>query len=635
MWSFIVAAMGLSCAPSLAPERVGPALHGAAIGDDPPYSVVLILLDDARADDLWAMPWVSENMLPLSLSFENAYVNTPECCPARASIAAGGFLAQSTGVLSNYTPNGGAGPFDDTRTMAARLQSAGFSTAMYGKYLHGQPVRTVPRGWSSWALPALGEDWHNYDVAVGSSTVTRQGTARWVSISEYLTDYLATRSVRFIESAASDPFFLWFNPWAPHYPATPADEDVGTYEGITLRPPSFNEADVDDKPRFIRNRSRIGAARSADIDRAYQSAMESLLAADRAVKDIIETLDELGRLDDTVVILTSDNGYLYGEHRMTTKGMPYQESIKVPLLIMAPGGATGVDSRLVSVTTDVPATIQELAGLDLDTEGESLVPVLAGYDPTWRDNLFIEAYEATSIPAWSGVVSRRWKYLEYTGGEKELYDLLADPYELTSLHRTPALASRRESMATWVSARRGLSMRSDQVRFVSGEYGEQTVSAWGGTPPYTFSTTATLPTGLSLSSDGTISGTPTTASTWSIPLKVTGSGTRAHSGATEVFTQTLRIVVESASGSSGFTAPDPGERLTIRDDGFDLEVPAPAGLPVFVTISPNADFGDGRRFEAVGPDAVFHFDDLLPGSRYDLRIEGLGEPVEREVRIPG
>ena len=590
--------------------------EASATATPAPTSVVLILMDDMRYDDLWAMPWVNENLAPMGLSFDAAYVNTPVCCPARASIAAGGFLAQSTGVLSNYLPNGGATVFNADRTMAGALQAAGVRTGFIGKYLHGHPPRTVPIGWSWFNKPIIEEDWSSYEVAVGSSTSTAEGTGATSSVSQYLTDYIGDQSLGFLEEAGSEPFFLWINHWAPHYPATPAPEDVGAFAGLTLRPPSFNEADVDDKPLFVRDTQVWVDAKVESYDEAYQSAMESLLAADRSVRDLVEKLDELGRLDDTVIIFTSDNGYLYGEHRQSGKGMPYQEAIRVPLIIVAPGGTTGREHRLVSVTTDVQPLI----------EGSP--------PPSWQERLLIEAYEGTPHPSFAGVVERRWKYVEYTGDDLELYDLSSDPYELESRHADASLDPVRQELADWLDERRGLLMRTSSATMQVGVSSTLTVQAVGGEPPFSWSAIGDLPAGLSLTPDGELNGTPEEAGIFSVGLTVTGTGTRRHSRATESFSGTVRLTVLDESGSSGFAPPDREERITVRGDGLDVEIPAPSGHPVYVTLSPNGDFGDGLRFSALGPDAVISFEGLTPGARYQLLIQGQGPAVVREVQIP-
>lgn len=606
----------------------------AGLSASSPTSVLLILMDDMRADDLWAMPWVQESLSASSLSFERAYVNTPVCCPTRASIAAGGFRSQSTGVLTNDLPNGSAYFFDDSRALAVTLQDAGYRTGFVGKYLHGQPPRVVPPGWSSWVMPIVEEDWSDYRVARGSSTVAGDGPATIETSSTYLADYIGEQSEDFLDGLGEDePFFLWVNHWAPHYPATPHEDDVGAYEGVLHRPDSYNEEDVDDKPRYVKVSEQLDAGEMSELDDYYQQAMESLLAADRSIQSLVERIDAHGRLDDTVIIFTSDNGYLYGEHRLTAKGAPYEASVRVPLLISAPGGATGSDERLVDISIDIGATIQRMAGLSADSEGESLVPVLEGRDPPGRSRLLIEAFEGLHIPTWSAAVTTRYKLVEYAGGQQELYDLKIDPDELVSRHGTAGLSGTRAGLSSWLADNRGLSLKTIRVQMRYDRPESTYIEAWGGTPPYSFTAPSSMPDGLTLDSDGRLWGRPSVSGTYTIPITVTGSGTRRHSGDLETFHRNVKVEIEDSSGSSSFTA---GRRETIStwSDGLSVEVPAPKGFPVYVTLSPMGDFADGLRVQALGPDAHVVFDDLRPGTRYRVLVEGPYGDEIHDLRLP-
>lgn len=599
-----------------------------------PPNIVLILMDDMRYDDLWAMPWVSENLAPMGLSFDRAYVSTPVCCPARASIAAGGFLAQSTGVLNNNEVNGGSGNFNDRRTLSSTLQDGGYRTGFIGKYLHHHPALTVPRGWSWWNLPSLDEDWNSYDTTIGASTSAAPSVGTSTAVNQYLTDYISDQALGFIEAGSGEPFFLWINHWAPHFPATPAPEDAGTYADARLRPPSYIESDVSDKPYFVQVTNEWVDAKIDETDDAYRNSMESLLAADRAVRDLVEKLDELGELDNTVIIFTSDNGYLYGEHRMTTKGMAYQESVRVPLIVVAPGGATGRDDRLVSVTLDVAATIQDLALVVPDTEGDSLRPILEAESVLWRETMLIEGYEVTPHPSFTGAIGPRWKYVEYVGGDRELYDLVADPYEMTSRHDDTELEATMLELSDWLDGKRGIQIATNTATMTVGVESSIPMEASGGTPPYDWTPIGDLPAGLSLSSDGILSGTPETAGTYSIGLTLIGSATRAHSDRLETYISSVTLTVEEADGSSGFAPVESEARVTVSLDRIDVEIEAPPGFPVYATLSPNHDFGDGRRLGAMGPNAHIAFEGLRPGGRYAIYVQGAGTPVVHEVQLP-
>lgn len=625
----------VACVADPAPGRasLSPAA-AAALGLDTsasrPPSVVLFLTDDQRFDSLWAMPVVQERLVGAGLSFERAYVNTPMCCPARASIAAGGFLARDTGVLTNDPPNGGAGRFDGRDSLAVQLQGAGYRTALVGKYLNNHDPGTVPPGWSTWANPLIDLDWESYDVALGSSTADAAGSTTTEAVDQYLADWITERSEAFLDEVGEDePFFLWVNHFAPHFPSTPAAEDAGTFEGLTWRGGAFDELFVSDKPPHFADIPPLTRAAIEAADALYADSLETLLAVDRSVEDLLDHLEASGRIEDTVFLFASDNGYLWGEHRLYHKGLPYEEAVRVPLIALAPGGATGTDSRLVSVTTDLGATILDLAGVDAPTDGLSLVPVLAGVDPDWRQRLLIEGYEGSTVPVYAGVVSPRWKYIEYTAGGSELYDLEGDPFELWSQHARPATREVREAMAAWLDEHRGIALQSRSHSFVEGEAGEVTLSAWGGTPPYTFEARTAVPAGLTLATDGTLSGTPESAGSHVVEVRVRGAGLRAYDGDPEDFTGAVRIQVLEAS--SGLLPPPPSPEVALGRHEVVLRLRAPAGAPVAAILSPVGDFEDGRRLSARGPEAVLRFSDLAPGRRYRLRVEGPAGDSELEV----
>lgn len=609
-------------------RALGPDGAGLDAAPDLRPNVVLFMTDDQRADALWPMRSVLERLADPGLRLDRAYVNTPLCCPARASIAAGGFLAQDTGVLTNHLPNGGNSRFDDERSLALNLQRSGYRTGLVGKYLHETAAAYVPPGWDVWVRPDIDEDWNRYDVARGSSD-DASGTADIEFSDQYLAEFLSDESVAFVEDAGEEPFFLWVNHWAPHFPSTPADVDEGTFEGLVHRGGAWNEADVGDKPPHFDDIDLLDADEIAQVDQDFQAAMESLLAVDRAVADLLDALEAADRMDDTVFIFTSDNGTQWGEHRLRYKGVPYEESVRVPLLIRAPDGPTGIDDRLVSVTTDLGATIYDLAGVDAPTDGRSLRPLLEGGDAGWRVNLQIEGYEGITVPTFAGVIGARYKYLTYVSGGEELYDLELDPAERTSLHLDPGLADVRRFMSDWLEERRGLSFAPVELTVIRDEPMSFSLSAWGGTPPFTWETTGALPDGLSLSSDGVISGTPTTVSSRRVAVRVTGSGLRRHDGAAEDYTSSVQIAVDPPGASAAKLSPPPA--VVAGRTSVEVVVPTPEGALVTVTLSGDGDFEDAAQRQGVGPDPVLRFDGLRPGWRYKVRVEGMDAPQQLEV----
>lgn len=420
---------------SIAPERLRP-------------NLVLIVTDDQRWDTLSAMPSVRLLLGGHGVTFTNMFVTTPLCCPARASFLTGR-NARHHGVFDNTGPNGGAPAFDPSSTVATWLHDAGYTTALVGKYLNGYPRLgrcSIPPGWDEWDAFATEPADRPYDY-----TLNRNGTL--VSYGHEPQDHqtlvLTDIALDFVRSARQ-PFFLYLAPSAPHRPANALPEDVGSADALPpWRPASYDEADVSDKPWADRI-PPITPERSEETDRIRRHQIESLTSLDREIGRLVEALDAQGLLDSTVIAFTSDNGFLWGEHRLRSKAWPYEESIRVPLVVRTPW-ATGArfDEHLV-LNTDLAPTFAQLAGTAPPTpvDGTSLLPLLRGDPPgtyAWRTDFVVDwlGRDLSSVlgPApYEALRTERYAYVEYADGTRELYDLAADPLELTNLAMDPARA---------------------------------------------------------------------------------------------------------------------------------------------------------------------------------------------------
>jgi len=407
-------------------------------------NIILVLTDDQRWDSLWAMPMVQQDLVEQGVTFTNAFVVNALCCPSRTSILTGQY-SHSTGVYSNAPPHGGFSVFDDSTTIATRLHEAGYRTALFGKYLNGYAQFTdgsyIPPGWDQWDAfyPRGSAAYFNYQMSVdGRLRSFGDGPE------SYSTDVIASQAVDFIHRTRNRPFFLYFAPSAPHAPAIPAPRNVGTFSDLPpWRPASYNELDVSDKPVWVQQRRRFSSKRKAGTDAFARHQYESLGAVDDAVDAIVEELRLTGQLQNTMIVFASDNGYLYGEHRLTGKQAPYEESIRVPLVIRydpltaaAPGRS---DDRL-ALNIDFAPTFGELAGTTMPgAEGHSLIPLLSGSPEPWRDRFLVE-HLGKPIPTYCAVRDTRFAYVRYGTGEEELYDLRTDPFELQNVAVDPQFA---------------------------------------------------------------------------------------------------------------------------------------------------------------------------------------------------
>jgi N-acetylglucosamine-6-sulfatase len=414
-------------------------------------NIVFILADDMRKDDLQYMPQTTALLKDQGMRFQNAFVSNALCCPSRATIMRGQY-AHNTGVWNNENvggPDAGGQAYrnkgHEKDNVAARLDAAGYRTALIGIYLNGMKDKThVPPGWDKW-FATWGEDYFDYD-ANDQGTIRHFGT----KASDYRTDVVSEETRKFIgrSVAQGKPFFAYVAPKAPHSPATPAPRDAHTYDGLKApRLSSFNEQDASDKPSWIRQLPRLSDAKKAKIDNNAEKRAESLQAVDDLVAGVVGKLKDKGVMGNTYVFFTSDNGFHYGEHRIPRgKARPYEEDVRMPLLVRGPGISAGRQAQKLVLNTDYLPTFTDLACSSTspcDTQhwsyvpdGRSLRPVLKGTATGWRSAVLLEAHhtpEGGATPASSGIrTSSGRKYVEYAGEARELYYLGRDPYELNN-----------------------------------------------------------------------------------------------------------------------------------------------------------------------------------------------------------
>ena len=407
-------------------------------------NIVLILTDDQRADSLALMPKVTSQLVRKGVAFSNAFAVNPICCPSRATILTGRH-SHGTGVYRNGSPHGGFASFDDSSTIATWLNDSGYRTALVGKYMNGYASEYVPPGWDSWRAYVDTPGYYGYTLNVDGKLVS-YGDAN----ADYSTDVLANYATSFIQKAPPGlPLFLAFTPYAPHEPSTPAARHLSAFAGLRPhRPPSFDEVGVGDKPGYIRSLPRLSPTREAELDELRKDHYRSLLAVDEAVGRILGALAQAGRLSNTLVLYSSDNGFLFGEHRWTDKAVPYEESIRVPMVLRydpITQGRAGNRSEL-ALNLDVAPTFASAAGAAAPgAEGTSLLPLVGGTSSEWRTGFLIEMLRSRNglaIPvSYCALRTERYIYVLYDTGEQELYDLALDPFQLKNRALEPAYAA--------------------------------------------------------------------------------------------------------------------------------------------------------------------------------------------------
>ncbi|MGH2981174.1 MAG: sulfatase family protein [Solirubrobacterales bacterium] len=471
------ACVALALALALAGGRTAPAAAKPK-RPEPPPNVLVIETDDQAQESIRVMPNTRNLIGRQGVTFRNSFVNYAVCCPSRATFLTGQY-AHSHGVLGNSPPLGGFDRLDSTNTLPVWLQRSGYYTGLIGKYLNryethrddpGGPL--IPPGWSEWRGSTRTYDFYGYELNEGGVLTTygslTDNPDSPPDPSLYSTDVYTAKAVDFVNRRAPSrqPFFLWLTYLAPHSggpnpagnhcagTAKPPVRDLHAFDSEPLpQPPSFNEADVSDKPPGIQNRvldpddPEDPADDISDIARFYRCRLASLLSEDAGVQQVYAALRASGELNDTLLIFTSDNGFMHGEHRVKSgKNVPYEESIRVPLLIRGPGFRGGKTVRDLAINADLAKTIVRAtgarAGLRLD--GRALQGFARNPGRERGRELSIETKD------YSGVRTERYTYVEYTSGANagfvELYDLDADPFQLQNVAAAPAYASVRAAL---------------------------------------------------------------------------------------------------------------------------------------------------------------------------------------------
>jgi arylsulfatase A-like enzyme len=412
--------------------------------DSPRPSILLIVTDDQRWDTLWAMPEVQGLLVAPGVTFTNAFTTSSLCCPSRASILTGAY-PHTTGVYRQRMPYGGFKSFDDSTTIATVLHDAGYRTGLFGKYIDAYQSDAlsgyVPPGWDRW-VAFVHSQYVDYGLTVDGA-IRRYGSAP----EDYSTDVVAAEAEAFLRGSEG-PVFAVFAPAAPHAPATPSPADAVGFEDLPpWRPPSFGEADRADKPAYVRALKGLGPVRTEGLEILRRDQYRSLQSVDRAIARLLDALEDTGRLDDALVIFTSDNGLLWGEHGWLKKEVPYDEAIRVPLVVRADAivGEGGRDDADLVANIDLAPTIAEAAGVRLPgADGRSLLPLVEGRSEPWRSALLIEHMRGSNpIPTYCAVRTERHLFVTYETGERELYDVGSDPFQLRNVAGTePAIETR-------------------------------------------------------------------------------------------------------------------------------------------------------------------------------------------------
>ncbi len=398
-------------------------------------NILFILIDDLRWDALGieGHPFVKtphiDRIAREGIRFTRTFISNPICSPSRASFLTGQYC-NNHGIIDNTE----RGPQSHRlTTFAAPIREAGYATAYLGKWHMGRDNTPRP-DWEHW-IGAAGNVKHD------DPTLNFNGEDRLVK--GYLTDLLTDYAIDYINRSDDRPFLLYLSHKSVHSPYIPADRHDDLYADQEIgQNPSYLDT-LEGKPLLTPNVTpELTANMTADdFSPQARNQLRMITSVDEGIGRILDALDRIGKLDSTVVVFVSDNGYQWGEHSRRGKRLPYEASARVPLYIRYPSLINPglVRSQLV-VNTDLAPTFTELAGASTlaGVQGRSLVPLFGSSSVAWRSSVFLEYLAEKGkpdAPAWQAVRTSRWKFVRYMERPdvEELYDLRADPFELTNL----------------------------------------------------------------------------------------------------------------------------------------------------------------------------------------------------------
>ena len=464
-------------------------------------NVLVFMTDDMREDDLQFMPNARRLIGEAGVHFTNSFAPHPLCCPSRASFVTGRY-SHNHGVWSHVPPFGFPA-LDDDETLPVWLQRAGYRTSFLGKYLNsygeeplldGRPsLRYVPPGWTDWRAsvdsvdPAEDEDgrfegstYRYFDTTLSVNGRLEPYEGKYQT---HLYGRIAQDMLR-RDARAAAPFFTWVSFTAPHSgsPVEPDDPEPlispdgleqklrnparpeyvrGRFDQHIVRGPGGTDSRnrVEAKPAFVRERAALSPEEEDALLVNHHQRAEALSVVDDEIANVMQVLENTGELDNTYVLLTSDNGFFLGEHRRRQgKILAYEPSLRVPLLMRGPGIPRGEERSDPFLTIDVAPTLLDAGGAASPEplDGVSLLDVARTGDRGWTrgvltdtgpirvDSPLLEIRDPVRMRkeirerrVTTGIRTGRWTYLQSATGERELYDLRRDPFQWVNLFGRP------------------------------------------------------------------------------------------------------------------------------------------------------------------------------------------------------
>jgi N-acetylglucosamine-6-sulfatase len=409
-------------------------------------NIIHIMFDDSNENMLGTMENAKAEIHDRGVRFPNAYFATSLCCPSRATQQTG-LYPHNTGVLDNGltdggSANGGYPAFKarghEAHTYGVWADNAGYQTAYFGKHMNGYDgvlgaQMSNPSGWDHWQASV-------------NSPQDRLGVTDGVVVEfnpKLHDEWVADNAIGWIEANASDPgpFLSVLSFYAPHNPAEhPASYDSQFTSAPLPKSPAYNE-NVADKPAFMKKYSAITASQRAALTEHYRDRLRSVEYVDNRLAELFSTLRSAGEVDNTYFVFWADNSNHLGEHRARSptnggKGLPHLVDSRMPLWVAGPGIPAGTTMPQPISAVDIAPTIAEMAAgsLTREVDGRSFLGLAQGQAPVWRNYAYAEfpqgAVSNGKIPNWHALYWPAGTYHQWpASGEKELYNLTADPYQ--------------------------------------------------------------------------------------------------------------------------------------------------------------------------------------------------------------
>jgi N-acetylglucosamine-6-sulfatase len=430
-----------------------------------PRNIVLILSDDHRYDFMGFMeegPAFLETpnldrMAMQGAHFRNAFVTTSLCSPSRATILTGQYMHHHR-VVDNQRPVA-----DGTRFFPEYLQEAGYTTGFVGKWHMGHDHDEPRKGFNHWVSFKGQGTYFDPELNLNGSRKSFKG---------YTTDILADQALEWLKTRTDeDPFLLYLSFKAVHYPFQPAPRHHGRYEDKAIDYPmtmANTESNYQTQSNWIRERRYgihgIDHMETGPLDKdpvpsfddLYHRYCETVHGLDENIGRVLDYLDSSKLMENTIVVYLGDNGFALGEHGFYDKRDAFEESIRIPMLAMAPGliePGSKIDAMMLNM--DLAPTLLEAANINIQKsmklDGQSALPWLRGETIPWRDHILYEYHWEWNFPATPTTLAirgDRYKYIYYHGvwDRNGFYDLETDPNERVNLIKIPAYQEQILSM---------------------------------------------------------------------------------------------------------------------------------------------------------------------------------------------